>query len=378
MIARRLFQALVFLYSATSWGAVLTPPKIPEQPIIRSIHKWGDQIAVVTEERGRSGTRFAYLLSVVDPSVSRLVPFRGLDCASYFDVAHDATLGKLLLCGNGGSARVYAFDGQSWNPLSDSVQGTESRFTVEGDRIAVVSENTVHLFSRASKKSVVSIPIKIAGPRSAPTAMLLAGEALLLAYDHGEWGGGLYRIDLKHPDKTPTRLIGENVRALARAKSGVVWAAGGLSHLRMASGSLHRIADGDARVAARVSGFEGPKGPDIKERSGARFPGLTEVAGLALGKDDRPIVVLPQFGVFEFARESFVALYKGPLHFNYTMPGYGVGSSPQGLAISDSGEIHVASRSLGVFVLRKNRDRYDLEQLIFDQPAYNERLKPAR
>jgi hypothetical protein len=41
------------------------------------------------------------------------------------------------------------------------------------------------------------------------------------------------------------------------------------------------------------------------------------VIGLSLGKDDRPTVVLPEFGVFELAERSFVPLYEGVLSFRY-------------------------------------------------------------
>jgi hypothetical protein len=246
--------------------------------------------------------------------------------------------------------------------------------------MAVVSENTIFLMSASSNVQAVSIPIRIKmPPRSLPSALLLSNDVLLMAYDNGEFGGGLYRIDLKRPDKVPTRVIDDNVQALARTKSGVIWAAGGLSHLRSVSGILYRIDSNGVKVVAAISGHvSGPRGEKIDKKSGARFPGLTNVSGLALGKEDRPTVVLPAFGVFELSREGFVALYKGPLSFFYKTPDAGVGSDPVGLAISKSGEIYVASRSLGIFVLRKDNNRYNLKQLLFDDPAHETPLNPRR
>ena len=381
MVARRLIHTLVFLhYAAWSGATVLTPPDIPMQPIIRTIYGWGDQIAVITEKWMPTEKRLTYELSVVDQSTSRVVPIRTPRCDDYHDVAYGAGLGKLLLCGTGKSARVYRMSGTSWSTVSESVQGTEFRFAVDGDRIAVVSENTIFLMSASSNVQAVSIPIRIKmPPRSLPSALLLSNDLLLMAYDNGEFGGGLYRMDLKRPEKVPTKVIDANVQALARTKSGVIWAAGGLSHLRSVSGSLYRVDSNGVEVVAAISGFGGgPRGERIEKKSGAQFPGLTNVSGLALGKEDRPTVVLPAFGVFEFSREGFVALYKGPLSFYYKMPGYGVGSDPVGLATGKSGDIYVASRSLGIFVLRKNNNRYNLEQLLFDDPAHDKPLNPTR
>jgi len=368
MVARRLIQAIVFLhYAAWSGAAVLTPPDIPEQPLIRTIYEWGDQIAVITE-RFQPTEKGANELSVVDQSISRLVPIRAPGCDAYYDAAYDPGLGKLLLCGTGQSARVYRMNGASWTAVAEPVQGTEFRFAVNGNRIAIVSGNTVFLMSATSSDRPASIPLRLEmPPHTLSSALLLGDDVLLLAYDVGEFGGGLYRMDLKRPDKAPTELIDGNVEALARSKSGVVWAAGGLAHLGSSSAVLYRISGERVEVVAAIGGFVGgPRGDRITKRTGVPFPGLTSVSGLSLGKDDRPTVVLPEFGVFELAGGRFVALYGGPLSFHYTMAsGAGVGSHPVGLAIGKAGEIFVASRTLGIFVLRKDSNRYHLKQLLF-------------
>jgi len=349
------------------------------QPIIRSIHEWGDQIAVITDRLQPTENR-ASELCVVDQSASRLVPVRVPGCDAYHDVAYGTGLGQLLLCGTGKSARVHRMSGSSWSTVSDPVQGTEFRFAVDGDRIVVVSESTIFLMSASSDARPASIAIQLNKPhRSLPSALLLGNDVLLMAYDRGEFGGGLYRMDLKRPDKAPTRLIAGNVDALARSKSGVIWAVGGLAHLVSVSAAIYRISSDRVDVVATIGGYAGGRqGEEITERAGVQFPGLTSVAGLSLGKDDRPTVVLPTFGVFELAGDRFVGLYEGPLAFSYQMPGYRVGSSPVGLAIGKSGGIYVADRSLGIYVLRKDNDRYKLNQLLFDDPALDKPISPTR
>lgn len=383
MVVRRLVQTLAFLhYAAWSGATVLTPPDIPEQPILRSIYQWGDQIAVITEKYQLTEKIPTSELYVVDQATSRVIPVRAPGCDTYHDVAYDAGSGKFLLCGTGQSARVYRTSGALWTPLSESVQGTEFRFAVDGDRIAVVSENTVFLMSASSTGRPASIPLRIEVPPSVlPSALLLGNDVLLVAYNIGEFGGGLYRMDLKRLDKAPARLIDGNVQALARTKSGVIWAAGGLSHMGSVGAALYRISGDGLEVVAAIGGYKGRQGDKITEKAGVPFPGLTSLTGLSLGNEQRPTVILPTLGVFELAGDRFVRLYEGKLGFSYQLnqtTGSWIGSWPVGLAIGKTGEIYVASRSLGIFVLRKDDNRYKLQQLLFPSPADDKPREPAR
>lgn len=386
MTARQLVQALVLLlYAACPGAAVQMPPDIPEQPLIRTIYQWGDQIAVITENyQLKEETRSR--LYVVDPSISRAVPVGAPGCDTYHDVAFDARSGKLLLCGTGKSARVLRLSGDSWAAVSDPIPGSEFRFAVDGDRIAIVSDGNVYLVSASSNVLPEVMPLGSRMPAGRmPSALLLAGGALFMAYDFGEFGGGLYWMDLKRGAMPPTRVLRGNVDALARSKSGVVWAAGGLAHLSLVRAALYRISADRVQIAASVEGFIGGERADgvrieakITEQFGVQFPGLTSLSGLSLGREERPTVILPDLGVFEFTGDRFVRLYEGALSFDYRMPTHSVGSYPVGLAIGLSGDLYVASRSLGIFVLHKEGDHYRLRQLLIDDAERDKPLNPAR
>lgn len=384
MVARRLIQVLAFLhYAALSGATVLAPPDIPEQPLIRTIYEWGDRIAVITETYRLAASTPLHELYVVDPATSRVSPVRVPGCDTYHDVAYGAGPARLLLCGAGNSARVYRESGASWTPVSGALQGPEFRLAVDGNRIAVVSESAVLLMSAAGDGQPPGIPHRMMfSAHRFPSALLLADDALLMALDVGEFGGGLYRMDLRQPEKAPARMIRGNVKTLARAKSGVIWAAGGLSHMSSVSAALYRVSGSRIETVAAIGGHAGIReGNRIDEQVGVPFPGLTSLNGLSLGAEERPTVVLPELGVFELAGDRFVRLYEGNLHFSYQADpktGGWAGSSPVGLAIGVAGEIYVASRSLGIFVLREEGGRYELKQLLFDSPAPDQPLKPAR
>jgi hypothetical protein len=133
MIARALIRTLaLLLYAACSAAAVLTPPDIPEQPLIRTIYEWGDRIAVIAYRWLPAEKRSLQELSVVDESTSRVVPIHVPGCDVFHDVAYGAGLGKLLMCGSGKSAHVYRLAGASWTAVSEPLQGTGFRFAVDG------------------------------------------------------------------------------------------------------------------------------------------------------------------------------------------------------------------------------------------------------
>jgi hypothetical protein len=346
--------------------SVMTPPAIPEQPLIRSIHEWGGSVAVITEPRDSRG---GFRLATVEPGGSRIIPFGEVRCDSYHDVGHSPEAGKILVCGRQDATQVFRRVDESWTPLTPPLQGAAFRVAVDGNDIVLMSENAIYRIGGPPAIPPIPMPRGLPGLLEAPTAMLLADGMLYAAFDRGEFGGGLYRFALSQSPLTPTRIVDENVGFLARAQSGAIWAAGGLSHLIGRRGVLYRVEGAGAEIIARISGFEtGDDATVIDEKSGVEFPRLTSLDGLAFSVDDRPIVVFPELGLFKLVPGGFAPLYQGTLVFSYPsrlgdMP-IGVGSSPVGMVTTSGGDIYVATRSLGIFRFR-NATQLALEQLTF-------------
>ena len=351
---------LGILHSAVALGAILTPPEIPEQPFIRNIHNWGDAVAVVTESYVPEKHTYRYSLGIVYDKAEHIAPFNELNCGSYDDIAYSQELGKVLACSDGQLSRIYRFIEGSWKPISGALPGDNFRIAVDRERIAAVANDTLFLISGFSRRTLLRVHFKVETPHQAPAALILQGRAVVLGYDSGEFGGGLYRLELDSASRSAKLLKSGNIRALDATSSGDIWVADGLAHMTMERGALYRLNGDRLETVASISGSMMSRDEEkVLEKSGILFPGVTEISGLTLNRSDRPVVAFPEFGVFELVGGKFVGLIETPMEFSYSMPGYGVTSRPEGLVIGKFGDIYIATRSLGVLIFHKSDGRYD-------------------
>jgi hypothetical protein len=351
---------LILLRSVVAAGAILTPPDIPEQPLIRTIYNWGDAIAVVTDNYIPEKHTYRYSLGIVDDRAERIAPFRELKCGSYDDIAYSEELGKVLACSDGKLSRIYRFIEGSWKPISGALQGENFRIAVDRERIAAVANDTLFLISGFSKRTLLRVHFKVGTPHRAPAALILQGRAVVLGYDSGEFGGGLYRLKLDSPSHSVKLLKSGNMRALNATSSGEIWVADGLAHMTMERAALYRLNGDRLETVASISGSMTSSDEwKVLEKSGIPFPGVTDISGLTLDRSDRPVVAFPEFGVFELVEGKFVGLIETSMEFSYSMPGYNVTSGPHGLVIGRGGDIYIATRSLGVLIFHKTDGRYD-------------------
>src|SRR6202043_806204 len=212
---------------------------IPEQPLIRNIYNWGDAVAVVTDNYDRVNHTVRYSLSVVDDKAERIALFRELKCGSYDDIAYSEELGKVLACSNGQLSRIYRFIAGSWKPISGALPGENFRIAVDRERIAAVANDTLFLISGLSKRTLMRVHFKVGAPHHAPAALILQGHAVVLGYDSGEFGGGLYRLELDSTSHSAKLLQSGNMRALNATSSGEIWIADGLAHMTMERAALY-------------------------------------------------------------------------------------------------------------------------------------------
>jgi hypothetical protein len=112
-------------------------------------------------------------------------------------------------------------------PIAKITAGTPSWLALDGDPIPV--------------------PVPDAIPCLAPSTWLLdrAHHTVWLGADHGEWGGGLVRVDLATRAAKVIDGIQHGVYGILRGPDGKIWLHGGISHMTFV-GSFIASVDGDA------------------------------------------------------------------------------------------------------------------------------------
>src|SRR6202035_4672401 len=133
--------------------------------------------------------------------------------------------------------------------------------------------DTLFLISGLSKQTLMRVHFKVGAPHHAPAALILQGHAVVLGYDSGEFGGGLYRLKLDSPSHSVKLLKSGNMRALNATSSGEIWVADGLAHMTMERAALYRLNGDRLETVASISGsmMSGDEWKVLK-KSGIPFP----------------------------------------------------------------------------------------------------------
>ena len=359
------YLALMLWLALTDCKAeILTPPAIPVQPTVKAVAKWGGDVVVITEEWRADAGQMRQSLGLVRDDAVYPLAFPELGCESYEDVAESDVTGLLLACSHGQSSAVYARKHGAWTRLPGTFPGEGFRMATDDGRIAVVGRGAAYIVADSRPIRRIALDIDKRLRLHTPSAVLLRGDTLLVAFNAGEFGGGLFRLNLAQANPRPQTVIVDNIRALAPDSSGAIWVAAGISHMILRSGALYRLSGGTVQAVATNFGTE-LEPPAVTKQTGLRFPGLTEVASVAAGDNHQIFVVLPRFGVFLVQRNGLRALFDTPLEFSYSMPGYIGTSTPTSIALASSGEVYIGTSSLGILVLRGGAQRYGLRQLLF-------------
>lgn len=360
-------------------GRIATPPEIPEQPILRSVSRWGEQIAVFEELDWPVGGTRLYRLWTLDVDHARVHPFEDLPCSTISDVGYSQPLGELLLCGRKDNSRLYRQMGPAWEAVTEPVAGLDLRLAVDGDQLVVIAPDRLLVNPHRPASRVIRFIPEIGGYPAepmAPSSAVLVDGLLILGYDYGEFGGGVYLVDLRQSEVNPIRSD-QTIATLARSSSGSVWGATGAGGtFGLNGGAFYRVGRAGIEVVSEMYPTPGPEpGKVVWVANGVPFPGRSDIGGLTIDADDRPIILFSPLGIFALASDRFEPIVRGTFAVDYSMPGYTVGSAPVGLAFVSSGELVVGTRSLGLLILRKGKRGYALGgQVLF--PARKEKSAP--
>ena len=134
-----------------------------------------------------------------------------------------------------------------------------------------------------------------AGVPCVPRAMAVHDARLYVAIDHGEWGGGLWSIDLKTGKQSLVENDSDPATGLATSDDGRLWATWGQAHMNARQGTLRVLEHGKWKIVVRSDG-------STLERK-ADWPADAFLA-VACNKD-RVFVTTRTLGVFELADKSW-------------------------------------------------------------------------
>jgi len=119
--------------------------------------------------------------------------------------------------------------------------------------VVLLEAERMHLWSDGSWTSHdIGHAPKTPGTMGVPSHVLLTESRVYAGYDRGEWGGGLFTLDLKAPKWTAVGEVeGEEIEIGVQklTRKDAVWALFGLAHLGLREGFLVRHGDGLQVVA---------------------------------------------------------------------------------------------------------------------------------
>ena len=189
-----------------------------------------------------------------------------------------------------------------------------------------------------------------------PSHYVLTKNSFFLAFDNGEWGGSLWEIPISTSRKAVLSkgklVVGDNIKGLQYASSGVLWIATGLAHLDARESGVYKYANNTLQKVLWSM-------PSLSLKEPA------DLSAFCLKNAEQPFFVASALGVFKMLDENLEEVIHANLYLRYSLKNYDVGSSPVAMHVDGNNTIYIAQRSLGVFVYTKTNDSYAFRQLSF-------------
>ena len=230
----------------------------------------------------------------------------------------------------------------TWSPCpSDSL--TDWQVSSEGDSVKITKLASDRA-SKLKKEEELPLPRLLKHEQGMPGSTVRAGlksvlhfkNDWLLAYDLGEWGGGLW---LTNEDGSETkRILSDNVREMIPIDEGVL-VLSGLAHIT--------INFGNAFI------FSNPDGMNISLQHAVHLDG--EPSGYAK-EPNGSVLFVTTYGLCRITKSGELQRLTG-------LPGWSQHAFTNSMVITPDGSIFMGMRMF-VLRLRKNSDRYRTEWLL--------------
>lgn len=341
------------------------PPEIKEQPRIRSIYKWLNTVAVITEKYISENKTYRYELYTID-NRDNVTIFKDILYQSCFDVVSHNSNHYMIIQNTKGTSLINFNQSNNFNykTICDSLHGDVFKLAVDSTYLIAISNWELFLLQKNGEKR---IPLnKIFNEnRGSPNAILLKDSILYLGYDAGEWGGGLYALNLNDNKPSVKSLFTENISSIIESSNGDVWACGGLSHLSIVRTSLLKISLYDV-VPYINQEWIGNNQEYDSSKSEMKLYKESKLISIVPTEKTYFLALTTNIGILKISSGKISDFYNNPLNFVYSMPKYRVGSYPVGMVVLPNGNIYVANRSLGIFKLGNYNSKWELTQILLN------------
>jgi hypothetical protein len=365
----------LIILSAVGGELKLTaPPLAIEQPTIESIYKIEDRIIVSSDKYRRGDGDFYNSFWQLDEERDRLIPLEVNPRESVVAVSENGSVPLIasLTEGNGNKLHINFINQPSRGMLIDKPAMGIFRLTANDNFVFLVfPDRIVEISPQGSTKTsklekfIPNLKNDIATSAISGTmlrAVAATSNELILGYDHGEWGGVAYAIQIGKDGllSNSKKLLSENIYAIHLNSKGNVWIASGMDRrFREAGlfcydgktmttvimqGNLSSIRERENRATIALSGGE------RKNSAKVALPEETTIDGIVDNSNDEIILVAAEAGLFSYRiGKPLNSLWRGNLHILYKIPdAYSRFSYPEGI-VSKGKRFYVASSSLGVF-----------------------------
>jgi hypothetical protein len=234
-------------------------------------------------------------------------------------------------------------ENSTWSPCpDDSLSLADWQVSAEGDavRITKLLNDRTSIQNRSEQ---LPLPRLLKHEQGMPGQTVRAGlksvlhfkNNWLLAYDGGEWGGGLW---LTNDDGSETkRILSDNVREMAAIDNGVL----------VLSGLSHFIDFGNVFI------FSNPDGMNISLQHAVHLDGAPSVYAK---EPNGSVLFVTTYGLCRIAKSGELQRLTG-------LPGWSQHAFTNSMVITSDGSIFIGTRMF-VLRIRKNSDRYRTEWLL--------------
>lgn len=203
----------------------------------------------------------------------------------------------------------------------------------------------------------------------------LEGTTLYAGWDHGEWGGMLASIDLGIEGAKWVHLSGKAVpdpagipqnvpvHSILSPTPGHLWVATGLAHMGGAWRGLHHR-DPQGKWHTSIDGEFG------EDRGALRLPVPSSLEGLAADREGQVYLLASDAGIFRLTKEGIDPVVECSFTGHLSdRGGYIVGSHPNDLGISRTGDLYVSTNAFGVLAFRKTGEAWSARQITLHEES---------